>query len=247
MLIRAFAIFCLSLALSGAAFAQFGKPKPTPKTSDEYFAERAMRDAARLTEGIAGRDIIRPVDGVDLERAEERLEQAFTIYERLCTDRALPQDQWARNCFALADMYRRGLATEQDYPVARQHYDAACLEGRHVESCIQQAYISQKGPDAEIDVEHARALYQHACDLNDPAGCAGLGNMMYAGIGGSRNRLEAAELLQDSCADGYQWACTRLSEYGLCGAWRMATTRQDGEVSELLLCDRLSQGRNIFD
>lgn len=247
MLVRLFALLIAMAMLSSAASAQFGKQKPTPKNADEYFAERAMRDAARLTEGVAGRDIIRSVDGIDLERAEERLDEAFAIYERLCTDRNLPQDQWARNCFALADMYRRGLATEQNYSVARLHYDAACLEGRHTESCIQQAYISQKGPDTEIDVEHARALYQHACDLKEAAGCAGLGNMMYAGIGGSRNRLEAAELLQDSCAEGYQWACTRLSEYGLCGAWRMATTRQDGEVSELLLCDRLSQGRNIFD
>lgn len=247
MVFRHFVLWVFAIALAATAAAQFGKPKPTPKNADEYFAERAMRDAGRLTEGVAGRDVIRPGDGVDLERAEARMEEAYAIYVKLCEDRTLPRDQWARNCFSLADMYRRGLATEQDYVRARTYYDAACLVGRHTESCIQQAYLSQKGPERQVDLRHARALYDHACDLKDPAGCAGLGNMMYAGLGGSRNRTQAAQLLQESCSDGYDWACSRLSEYGLCGAWRMATSSRDGDISERLLCDRLSRGLNVFE
>ena len=247
MVFRNLTLCILALVFSASAMAQFGKPKPTPKNAAEYFAERAMRDAARLSQGVGGRDIIRPSDGVDLERAEERMEEAFAIYEQMCEDRTLPRDQWARNCFALGDMHRRGLATEQDFVRARIYYDAACLEGRHTESCIQQAYLSQKGPERQVDLRHARSLYDHACDLKDPAGCAGLGNMMYAGLGGSRNRTQAAQLLQESCSDGYDWACSRLSEYGLCGAWRMATSNRDGDISERLLCDRLSRGLNVFE
>lgn len=247
MVFRTLALLTLALLFSLSAFAQFGKPKPTPKIADEYFAERAMRDAARLTQGVAGRDIIRDSDGVDLQRAEARMESAFEIFGALCANRDLPKDQWARNCFALADMYRRGLGTEQDYDESRRHYDAACLEGQHAGACMQQAYNSQKGSDGDADLDHARLLYETACDLNEPGGCAGLGNMTYAGLGGSRDRQRGANLLQDSCADGYQWACTRLTEYGLCGAWRMAKTGSDGEISERLLCERLSRGLNVFE
>lgn len=247
MVFRSLAVLTLAMVFGLSAFAQFGKSKPTPKTAEEYFAERAMRDAARLTEGVAGKDIVRASDGVDLQRAEERMESAFEIYETLCSDRTLPKDQWARNCFSLADMYRRGLGTEQDYDEAKRLYDEACIDGAHTGACMQQAYISQKGSGGDTDLEHARALYETACDLRDPGGCAGLGNMMYAGLGSSRDRQRAANLLQDSCADGYQWACTRLTEYGLCGAWRMAKSTEGGETSEWLLCERLSRGLNVFD
>jgi len=215
MLVRLFAAIAVALAFSATASAQFGKPQPTPKNAAEYFAERAMRDAARLTYGVEGRDVIKPEDGVDLARAERRMEEALEIFAELCADRTLPRDQWARNCFSLADMHRRGSGTEQDYAKAKVIYDAACLEGRHAGACIQQAYISHKGAAGEQDLDHARALYEQACSLNDPTGCAGLGNMMYMGLGGSRDRPRAVRLLQESCAEEYEWACTRLVEYGL--------------------------------
>lgn len=214
MLIRLLALFSLALALAVPASAQFGKPQPTPKNADEYFAERALRDASRLTFGVEGRDIIKPEDGMDLARAESRMEEALDVYQRLCTDRSLPQDQWARNCFALADMHRRGMGTVQDYSLAKTYYDEACFDGRHSASCLQQAYISQKGSAGEIDLEYARSLYEEACDLSDPSGCAGLGNLMYMGLGGPRNRSGAVTLLQEACRDEYVWACTRLTEYG---------------------------------
>lgn len=215
MLIRLLSVFCFFAISAVPASAQFGKPEPTPKSADEYFAERALRDASRLTAGVSGRDVIKPEDGMDLARAERRMEEALEIYQRLCGDRSSPQDQWARNCFALGDMYRRGMGTVQDYERAKIHYNAACLEGRHGDACLQQAYISAKGSAGEVDNDHARALYEQACTLNEPGGCAGLGNMMYMGLGGPRNRSRAVTLLQEACADEFEWACTRLIEYGL--------------------------------
>lgn len=246
MLVRLLATLFIAAMMTAAASAQFGKSKPTPKNADEYFAERAMRDASRMTYGAEGRDIVRAEDGVDLARAERRMEEALEIYDRMCVDRSLPLDQWARNCFALGEMHRRGTGTVQDYAKAKIHYNTACLEGRHTGACMQQAYISQKGEERDRDLDHARILYEHACELDDPGGCAGLGNMMYAGLGGTRNQTRAAQLLQDSCADGYQWACTRLTEYGLCDAWRMAKSNDSGEISERLLCERLSRGLNVL-
>ena len=215
MRIRFLTMLCLAIALSTSAWAQFGKSKPTPKNADEYFAERAMRDAARLTEGVLGREVIRESDGVNLERAEARMEEAFEVFDRLCYDRALPQDQWARNCFSLADMHRRGHGTTQDHAAAKTLYDEICFSARHAGACVQQAYISQLGTGGSVDLEHARSLYDRACDLKDPGGCAGLGNMMYMGLGGSRDRSRAVSLLQGACADEFDWACTRLIEYGI--------------------------------
>ena len=215
MLVRLFALFSLAFAMTATASAQFGKAQPTAKSADEYFAERAMRDASRLTAGVEGRDVIKPEDGMDLARAEQRMEEAFEIYDRLCADRAQPRDQWARNCFALADMHRRGSGTVQDYPKAKSLYNEACFDGRHSGACLQQAYISAKGSAGEKELEYARGLYDQACDLDAPAGCAGLANMMYMGLGGSRDRPTAVRLLQDACSDEYDWACTRLIEYGL--------------------------------
>lgn len=214
MLVRLFATLFIAAMMIGTASAQFGQSKPTPKNADEYFAERAMRDAARMTFGAEGRDIIKTEDGVDLARAERRMEEALEIYDRMCADRSLPQDQWARNCFALGEMHRRGNGTVQDFATAKASYNTACLEGRHTGACMQQAYNSQKGSDGTIDLDHARALYEHACTLKDSGGCAGLGNMMYMGLGGSRDRPTAIRLLQESCAEEYAWACTRLTEYG---------------------------------
>lgn len=215
MLVRLFALFSLAFAMTATASAQFGKAEPTPKSADEYFAERAMRDASRLTAGVQGRDVIRAEDGMDLARAEQRMEEAFEIYNRLCADRSLPRDQWARNCYALGDMHRRGSGTVQDYAKAKAMYDAACFEGRHSDACVQQAYIAAKGSAGEKDLDQARILYDQACDLDDPAGCSGLANMMYMGLGGTRDRPTAVRLLQDACTDEYEWACTRLIEYGL--------------------------------
>lgn len=215
MLVRLFAIISLAVTLTATASAQFGKSQPTPKNADEYMAERAMRDAARLTKGVQGREVLKPEDGINLVRAEERMEEALVIYERVCVDRSLPQDQWARNCFALGEMHRRGNGTVQSYSEAKTYLDMACLDGRHAGACMQQAYISQKGSAGPKDLDHARILYEHACSLQDPGGCAGYGNMMYMGLGGTRDRPQAVRLLQGACADDYQWACTRLVEYGL--------------------------------
>lgn len=216
MISRLFACLSLTILLSATASAQFGKPKPTPISAEEYHAERALRDASRLTEGVAGRDIIKPEHGIDLERAQLRFDEAREIYTKLCENRSLPRDQWARNCNTLGDIYRRGMGVAQDYTAARTYYDDACLLGRHVNACMQQAFISQKGrDDDEPDMEHARKLYSFACNLRDPGACAGYGNLLYVGLGGTQDRPRGIRLMQDSCRDGYEWACTRLEEFGL--------------------------------
>jgi len=207
-LIGFFVLFSLSAA------AQFGKPKPTPKNAAEYFAERALVDAGRLAEG-SYKDALADSDIAKLERSEARLAEALEGFTALCEDRSLPRDQWARNCFALGHMHRKGQGTEQDYAAAKIHYDAACLEGRHLEACMQQAYTSHKGSAGERDYEHARLLYSSACDLRHAGACAGLGNMLYRGLGGTEDRPKGTRLMQDACRDQYEWACSRLSDYGL--------------------------------
>jgi len=200
-----------------AAHAQFGKTEPTPLSKDEYYAQRAMSEAGRLSEGVFG-DIITDEDAIDLRRAQIRLDEARTIYTSLCADTDLPLDQRARTCHALADLYRRGLGISQNYELARQHYDWACLTGNHIPACMQQAYTAHTDHDGRTDYAYARKLYDHACQLSHPAGCAGLGNMMMTGLGGKKDRRQGLSLMQEACSSGDSWACQRLITYGCLNA-----------------------------
>lgn len=214
MLLRyAFAILCLCFT-PAAAHAQFGPERESPRTAKEIYADRAMNDAASLIR-LTPKDVVTADDGIDIDRAQRWYDQARVRYEELCRDRSTKADAWSRNCFKLANIYRRGLGVTQDYPRAEKLYVAACQEGEHLESCLQQAYTDHTGNAGERDWPRARKLYEIACDLGDQSGCAGLGNMLYRGQGGNVDRSLGTALLQDACAGQYQWACERLEGFGL--------------------------------
>ena len=205
------------LLLALPAAARFGDDQPTPLSAEELYADRAFSEASRLSAGVGG-DVITKDAIFNLERAQERFDTARIYYQDLCENRELPTDQWARNCYKAADMYRRGLGMAQDYRLARQFYTDACLDGEHVDSCLQQAHLSHIGRDtrdAPQDYLLARQLYRRACSLKSPAGCAGLGNMLYRGQGGEQDRTRGSRLLQEACAEGYDWSCERLRVFGL--------------------------------
>ena len=197
-----------------AANAQFGPKQPTPFSPEELYADRAYAEAGRLSHGVPGGTATLGED-IDLDRAQERFDSARAAYQAICDDADAPQDQWARNCYQVGDMYRRGIGVSQDYTLARRLYDRACLEGDHISSCTQQAYLSHIGRGGRQDMIHARQLYAHACDLDDARACAGLGNMLYRGQGGDQDRTRGSRLLQQSCADKYDWACERLKGFGI--------------------------------
>jgi TPR repeat protein len=216
MLKRLILILALIGAMASPASAQWVKDdKPTPKNAKEYFAQRALSDASYITQGDGTAVVIE----ADLEYTLKRLDDAFTTYKTLCEDRALPTDQWSRNCFELANLHRRGLGTNQDQQMANRLYEMICFEADHADGCMQLAYAQQRGTPirnrpAKPKPEEARKTYEHACDLGHAPACAGLGNMLYAGIGGDQDRRRGATLMDDACQDGYEWACTRLNEYG---------------------------------
>ena len=214
MIIRIVALFIFFSISSAVATAQFGPPRATPPSADEIFADRALRDAASLSNGQA-KDIVSADDGIDLRQAERWHRAAFDIYQTLCTDRSGPRDVWARNCSKLADMHRRGLATPQNYETAATLYLDACETGLDTNACLQQAYIDHRGADGETNWPRAKELYRIGCDRGDLSACAGLGNMLYRGQAGLADRARGAQLLQESCRGGYDWACERLRGFGL--------------------------------
>ncbi|MEO1643481.1 MAG: tetratricopeptide repeat protein, partial [Pseudomonadota bacterium] len=149
------------------------------------------------------------------DRMQFWFDQAREVYEPLCADRDARKDLWARNCFRLADMYRRGLGVEQDYERASKLYLAACEKGDNLDACLAQAYIDHSGNGGERNWTRARTLYEAACNQDSAIGCAGLGNMVYRGQGGITNRRRGAQLLRRACKDDYAWACERLEGFGL--------------------------------
>ncbi|MEL6829885.1 MAG: tetratricopeptide repeat protein [Pseudomonadota bacterium] len=209
---------CLSMIvgwISPLAFAQFGPTeRETPRSAEEILADRAMTDAALLLQSKQ-RDIITADDGIDIEQAQRWYNTARANYTTLCDDRNAPKDVWVRNCYKLADIYRRGLGVAQDYDLAETLYRETCTVGGLTDACLQQAYIDHTGPTGDQDWSSARELYTIACNRRDMSGCAGLGNMLYRGQGGPIDRDRGARLLQDACAAEYDWACDRLRGFGL--------------------------------
>ena len=214
MIARLILIITCMLALPYAATAQFGPEHASPRTADEIYADRAMTDAAELIK-VSPTDVVSTDDGIDPDRAQNLYGQARERYEKLCSNREARTDFWSRNCYKLADIYRRGLGITQDYAMAKTLYSEACLEGGHLNACLQQAYTDHVGNAGEKDWPNARALYTIACDMDDASGCAGLGNMLYRGQGGDFDRIRGANLIQQACADEYAWACERLEGFGI--------------------------------
>lgn len=214
MLARLFLVISCLFALPVAAAAQFGPEPGSPRTAKEIYADRAMKDAASLIR-VTPTDVVSAKDGIDPQRAQTWHDQARVRYGELCRDRRTRADAWSRNCYKLADIYRRGLGVPQDYTRAKTLYTDACIQGDHVAACLQQAYTDHTGNAGEKDWPNARTLYEVACDAGDPSGCAGLGNMLYRGQGGRADRRLGAALIQDACAAEYAWACERLEGFGL--------------------------------
>ena len=214
MLKHLYVLLACGALLTSPAWAQFGPKPPTPRVAKEIQADRAMTDAAQLHR-TQYTDVVSDKDGIDPDQANRWYTLARDNYTELCADRESATDFWSRNCYKLADIYRRGLGVTQDYDRASTLYTDACLQGRHLEACLQQAYIDHVGNAGAKDWPNARKLYKTACDMGDASGCAGLGNMLYRGQGGSPDRNLGARLLQDACTDEYTWACERIVSYGI--------------------------------
>ncbi|MEM1087108.1 MAG: tetratricopeptide repeat protein [Pseudomonadota bacterium] len=214
MITRILACLAIYFGTALAASAQFGPEEPTPKTTQERYAERAIANAGRFS-GASEDFVVDQDDGVDPVRMQFWFDEARGVYATLCADRTGPTDLWSRNCFKLADMYRRGLGVEQDYRKASKLYLSACEQGGDLDACLAQAYIDHSGNGGDRNWGRARTLYETACDQGSPIGCAGLGNMVYRGQGGITNRRRGASLLRQACNDDYAWACERLDGFGL--------------------------------
>lgn len=210
---RVLAILALCLALPLSSQAQFGPPEPTPRNAKEIYADRAITTAFGFLETRQG-DVVSS-DDIDPERAAFWFQEAVDAYTELCEARDNPRDQWARNCYKLGGMYLRGEGIAQSYSQAEDLFLEACRAGQNTEACLQQAYTDHTGNAGETNWNQARELYDIACTRGDQAGCAGLGNMLYRAQGGPPDRPRAARLLMDACADDYQWACDRLTGFGL--------------------------------
>ncbi|MCI4645028.1 MAG: sel1 repeat family protein [Hyphomonadaceae bacterium] len=136
------------------------------------------------------------------------LNAAFEIFTRDCAAGR------AADCYQLGDMYRRGIATVQDFDAAAETYQRACDLGSSA-GCTQLANMLFEGRTLDQDYPRARTLYTEACDLDEPAACGVLGNMMYVGLGGGKDRNRGAELMRQSCRADVEYACGQVRRYGL--------------------------------
>ncbi|WP_084394631.1 tetratricopeptide repeat protein [Henriciella pelagia] len=183
------AALLVGLSFSVPASAQFGREEIARPDADELYADRAVEKGW--------------------------YDDAIERYQTACKDTSRQTAVWARNCRKLADIYRKGQGVRQDYPRAQSLYHRACFEGDDAVACSQQAHVSFKGNDGDVDLPYARKLYKAACDLGDQTACAGYGSMLYRGQGGPMQRTTGKQYIQNACAAGDEWACERARGFGL--------------------------------
>ncbi|MDQ3035309.1 MAG: sel1 repeat family protein [Myxococcota bacterium] len=85
-------------------------------------------------------------------------------------------------------------------------------------------------------IEHARDLYDDACDDGLPDACSALGRFRASGVDGDRSERDAMRLYDRACRGGSQHACVMLGEAYAEG---LGTSRDPGRAAELLTwaCD----------
>ncbi|WP_084397766.1 tetratricopeptide repeat protein [Henriciella aquimarina] len=176
-------------ALAPSASAQFGREEVARPDAKELYADRAMKNGW--------------------------YDDAMENYTNACNDKTRQKAVWARNCRKLADMYRMGKGTQQDYSRAGSLYEEACYDGRDAKSCRQQAYLKFEGVGSDKDLPDARKLYKQGCELDDQTSCGGYGSMLYRGQGGEMKRDEGKRYIQEACDAGDEWSCERARGFGL--------------------------------
>ena len=93
-------------------------------------------------------------------------------------------------------------------------YDRACEGDQHLPACTHLALGLIAGVDLPRDPVRARALLQRSCTGADsaPESCAALARMFEEGLGGPRDRTEAAGYYRWACYAGSYQACERRGD-----------------------------------
>jgi TPR repeat protein len=91
------------------------------------------------------------------------------------------------------------LGTCADIPACERECDAGSAD-----RCRRLAASFAFGHGVEQDETHAAALYEHACDLNDPFGCVFAGQMSEFERGVRKDDGKAARFYERAC--NLQWA-----------------------------------------
>ena len=85
-------------------------------------------------------------------------------------------------------------------------YTKAC-ELNSATACVEAGTLAEAGKTSHAGPEKARALYQAACESEDPEGCAALASLWGKGLGGARDWGLSVELFEKACAQGSKRAC----------------------------------------
>lgn len=101
----------------------------------------------------------------------------------------------ARSCSTLGLMYKCGLGTKEDKPMAAMYYWEAC-NGGESSGCYEAGNMHYMGDGVEKDYFAAAFFYEKACDGGEAFGCTSLGVMYLAGQGVERDPIKAAVLFK---------------------------------------------------
>ena len=114
----------------------------------------------------------------------------------------------ARGCNRLGDIFYNGTSVKINYSKARDFYEQAC-DGDDPWGCINLANMHYNGEGGAKDHSAARGFYKKACDENDAVGCRALAYMLYNGEGGEKDYAVARRLYKKACEGGDPRGCER--------------------------------------
>lgn len=167
----------------------------------------------------------------DEEQAKEYLNRIGIEYRFQCFHENLPE-----GCHRLADYLD---AFKREYEKARTVYETNCHQNRYGQSCFKFGNYSLLGKAGEKSMEAAYEAFTKGCDYGHYPSCHNAALMHHAGqIGGKKDFVKSAALLERGCEGGNTPSCQLLSTYFIEGKEGLDKDMKKAFSFARLACDR---------
>jgi TPR repeat protein len=114
-----------------------------------------------------------------------------------------------RECYGLAEMYRKGDSIDPNPTRAAELHEKGCAQG-DAHSCFIAAGMNDEGAGIPINDVHAAALYEKGCKGGERKACDNASIMYFTGEGVAKDLHRSTELAGRACELGLVKGCGQL-------------------------------------
>ena len=130
----------------------------------------------------------------------ENYHQALKYYEKVCKSK---DDISASICYEVADFYKAGKGTRQDFAKAKTYYEKACNAGID-DACVDLGVLYRTGNGVKQNYSTAKKYFEKACNADVARGCVLLGVLYGLGEGVKQDYSTAKNYAGKACDLGEQ-------------------------------------------